>query len=125
MRGSLFAVALLALVAGGCGSGMAKVKGHVLENGQPKSFAGIQAGVMLTLLGPDGKPDPNKSFTAVLGADGSFEVVASGGELPPGMYLVTLNIPGKGGEKYRAFSARQELKSGTNDLTIDLAKPSS
>jgi hypothetical protein len=74
-------------------------------------------------LGADDKPDPNRTYTAMLNPDGSFELVASGGELPAGVYQVTVDIAGKVGEKYKAFATRRELKPGANDLTLDLARP--
>ena len=79
-------------------------------------------------LDADGKPAPGKSFTAVVNEGGTFEVVVSGGELPPGKYQVAVTATGELRAKYKAFAAptsaiRREIKAGKNDLTIDLAKP--
>jgi hypothetical protein len=126
-RRALLAVALLAVVAG-CGSGKARVKGRLVENGQAKKFPATQVALEFVPLDADGKPEPGKSYTAVVNEDGTFEVVASGGELPPGKYQVTVTATGDLRAKYRAFAAptsaiRREIKAGKNDLTIDLAKP--
>jgi hypothetical protein len=126
-RRALMALALLALAAG-CGSGKARVKGRLVENGQPQKFGATQVALEFVPLGADGKPEQGKSYTAVVNEDGTFEVVASGGELPPGTYQVAVTAMGTLRTKYRAFAAptsaiRREIKAGKNDLTIDLAKP--
>ena len=90
----------------GCsGGGMGKVKGKLVENGQPTTFPSTQASIQLSPIGPDGKPDLTKIYSAVVNPDGTFEVVASGGEVPTGMYLVAIEMTGKGGERYKQFSA--------------------
>ena len=116
------------LFAAGCGGpSMAKVKGRVVENGQPIASQG-QASLVLVPVGEDGKPG-TKTYVMEIVADGSFELLASGGELLPGAYEVTLEINGKqaasGVAKFKgAYShVRIELNSGVNDLTLDLTKP--
>jgi len=71
-------------------------------------------------------------YSALIGPDGTFELVAAGGSVPPGMYRVSLDIviPGKAGERFKPFAGtgsplRRELKPGSNDLVIDLSKPES
>jgi hypothetical protein len=127
MKRVLPVAAVLALIVTGCGSGMAKVKGKIVENGQPKSFGAFSASIQFTLIGPDGKPDTTKMYSAVVDQDGSFELVASGGELPAGTYQVAIEMPLKKGDRPQFAGPnsplRRELKSGSNDLTIDLAKP--
>ncbi|HYH65474.1 MAG TPA: hypothetical protein VD866_12330 [Urbifossiella sp.] len=123
-----FAVLMLA----GCGgAGPAKIKGRVLENGQPVSVAG-QASLVFSPVGPDGKAG-DKAYVAGLNPDGTFELVASGGEVPPGEYVVSFEVSsGKGTgaapsglAKYREMfkNVKQTLSPGMNDLTFDLAKP--
>jgi len=128
MRRVLPAAVLAALFAvAGCGGGMAKVKGKLVENGEPKAFAPFSASVQFAKIGDDGKPDETKMYSAIVNADGTFELVASGGQLPAGMYQVVIEMPVKPGQR-QPFAAhvspiRRDLKSGQNDLTIDLAKP--
>jgi hypothetical protein len=91
-----------------------------------------QAALVFTPTGPDGKAGA-RAYAAGLDPDGSFELVASGGEVPVGAYLVSLEVAGGKGTaaaptglaKYRGTfkDVRQELKPGVNDLTFDLAKP--
>src|SRR5207248_3023234 len=105
---------------------MAKVKGRVVENGQPVAVQGQAALVFYPDAG--GKPG-DKAYPAALNPNGSFELVASGGEMPPGTYLVSLEVNGPksptgiGKYKDQFKLVRRELKPGTNDLTFDLAKP--
>lgn len=128
-RRLLPAAALGLVLLAGCGGGKAaRVRGQVVENGQPASFAGMLAAVVFAPVGPDGKPDTNRSQTAVLNPDGSFELVASGGELPVGTYMVGIQVVGKAGAKFKDVGPtnspiRRELKPGPNDLTIDVARP--
>jgi hypothetical protein len=131
MRRGLSA-ALVALAAAGCGGDAGKVKGRVVENGQPLQIP-AQAAIMFTLVGPDDKPDPSRSYTMNIGPDGTFELLASGGQLPPGKYMVTVETTapkaptgfGKYKETYRypTSTLRQEVKAGQNEIVIDLAKP--
>src|SRR5690349_19732037 len=127
-RALVAAVVLAALAAGGCGSGKGKVKGRLVANGQPMSFPPTQVAVVFAPVGADGKPDPLKAFTAVVNEDGTFELIASGGELPAGQYQISIQAMGAMKEKLKGFAAansrvRRELTSGTNDITIDVTKP--
>ena len=123
MRRSLLALALAALAAGGCGGAApATVKGRIVSNGEPMAVAGPAA---ITFTQLDGEA---KMFTAMLKPDGTFEVVASGGQLPPGNYRVSLMAVGKAGDKFKAFGdtnspIRRELKPGANEVTVDVSKP--
>jgi len=128
MRALLLPTVLVALAACGCGGGMAKVKGQLVENGNPMTFPPTQVAIELALIGEDGKPDASKAYTAVVNPDGSFEVVASSGEVKPGTYQVGIHASGKLGSRLKAFapptsSIRREIKPGANTLTIDLARP--
>jgi hypothetical protein len=127
MRRSASLVALFALLIGGCGESMATVKGKVVEDGKPMRFESNQAAIQLTLVDQDGKLDNKHSYTAVVNDDGSFEVVASGGELVLGNYQVAVLLRG-GDPKYKVLAPpdsplRRELKSGKNEIIVDLAKP--
>lgn len=128
MRRAFVLIALAALAAGGCAEGKARVKGRVVSGGQPMTFPNFQAAVVLAPCGPDDKPDQARSYTCVLGADGSFELVASGGEVPPGRYQVALQTVGKASEQLKTIASpnspvRRDLKPGPNELTIDVANP--
>lgn len=128
MRRVLFVLALIGLATGGCGSSLAKVKGRLVNNGQAITVPATQVAVILAPLDAEDKPDPLKSFTAVVNEDGTFEVLASGGELPPGRYQVAIQAQGKLKEQFKALAVpnspiRRELKPGPNELTIDIAKP--
>ncbi len=126
----VLAFALVALAASGCGGpGKAKVKGQLVSGGQPMSFPATQVGVVFTPVGADGKPDPTKAYTAVVNEDGTFELVASGGELPSGNYQVSiLATGGKLATQMKPYAGasspiRRELKPGPNEITIDVTKP--
>lgn len=129
MRRALLVLALAGLAAGGCGgSNMARVKGRLVMNDQPMSFPPTAAAVVFTPLSGEGKPDPSKSYTAVVNEDGSFELLASGGELPSGRYQISIQATGKLGAQLKKFAeptspVRRELKPGGNELVLDLAKP--
>jgi len=133
MRNIIVCAAVAAFLVG-CGNGQGRVKGQVVENGQPVPIDG-QAALMFYLLGPDGKPDPAKSYPIPLNKDGSFELVASGGELPPGKYLVSMEVNApkaaeglgrfKGRFPYPDSPLRIEVKPGSNDVKVDLSQPAS
>ncbi|MBY0513912.1 MAG: hypothetical protein K2P78_08375 [Gemmataceae bacterium] len=116
----------LGLLAGCGGGGAAKVKGRVVENGQPVQVQGQAALVLYPDAG--GKPG-TKAYPMALNPDGSFELVVSGGEVEPGPYLISLEVngpkttPGVGKYKESFKNYKQELKPGMNDLTIELTKP--
>lgn len=136
MRHLICFAALAGLFVGlaGCGPALGKVKGKVVENGQPVEIDG-QAALMFTLLNADGNPDTSKSYSIPLEKDGSFELVVSGGAVPPGKYLVSFTVNAPKSDKglgrfrdrfpYPDSKLRQEVKAGANDVTIDLAKPGS
>ncbi len=129
MRRALLVVALVGLAAGGCGGPkLAKVKGRLVTNDQPMEFPPTAAAVVFTPLNDGGTPDPSKSFTAVVNEDGSFEVLASGGQLPVGKYQISIQAMGKLKEQLKKFGegvspVRRDLQPGPNELVIDFAKP--
>lgn len=129
MRRALLFVALAGLAAGGCGGPkLAKVKGKLVTNDQPMTFPLASVGVVLTPLSAEGAPDPSKAFTAVVNEDGTFEVFASGGQLPPGTYQISIQAQGKLKEQLKKFGegvspVRRDLQPGPNELVIDFAKP--
>jgi hypothetical protein len=123
-------VAILALAAGGCGDKNAQLRGQLRESGQPLNLAGDQTALSFHRL-VDGKTDPNGIYPAAVASDGSFEMHASGGSLPPGRYRVLLESWGapKGGPMTDRFGGRfskdkskleYDIVAGQNDLTIDL-----
>jgi hypothetical protein len=132
MRTRLLAAAAAAvLLLPGCPEPAGRLKGRVVENGQPVGVP-PQTALMFTKVGPDDKLDANKSYTANISPDGSFEVVASDGRLPPGKYAVSIESPGKGTggvlkykEKYKLPGSpfRVTVAAGQNELTVDLAQP--
>jgi hypothetical protein len=126
LRSLFLGTGLLALALSGCGDPpMAKVKGRILENGQPKTFPATSHSVEITPLDESGTPNKGKAFTAVVNEDGTFQVIASGGLLPVGTYTFAVRgmfVKKKGGAEPPA--SKRELKSGdNNDITLDLAKP--
>lgn len=128
MNRALLMVVLVCALLVGCGSGKAKVRGRLVENGQPTTFPPTTLALELAPVGEDDQPDKTKLYPAVVNEDGTFEVVASGGEVPLGKYAISIQATGKYTEKLKAFAPgasriRREIKAGTNDLTIDLAKP--
>ncbi|MBA4188178.1 MAG: hypothetical protein C0467_09190 [Planctomycetaceae bacterium] len=125
-----FAPALVVIVSG-CGTDPARIKGRLLDNGQPLAIpaSGAPQSIVFVPLGADGS-NQGRMYSATLGPDGAFELVAAGGSVPPGNYRVSLDItlPGKAGERFKPFAGtgspiRRELKPGSNDLVIDLSKP--
>lgn len=122
--------ALALLLAAGCGGGesKAKVKGQIVDNEQPMSFGPTQVAVEFSPLDENGKPDVKTVYSAVVNENGSFEVVASNGELPPGKYRVSILATGKLKARFQAFAPGKsridrELDPGMNEVTIDVAKP--
>lgn len=124
MRFLLLALGVLALGVAGCGGPpMGKVKGQIFENGQPKSFPPASHAVEIAAVNASGEADPTKTFTAVVNEDGTFEMLASGGQLPAGTYAFT--VRGAGTKKGAAppKASKREIHSGDNQITLDLAKP--
>ncbi|HEY1186970.1 MAG TPA: hypothetical protein VGE74_04900 [Gemmata sp.] len=125
MRRAILALVLIALAATGCGAAPAKVKGRLVSNGEPMSVSG-QVAVTFTALNGDGTG--GRSFTAMVNPDGTFDVVVSGGELPPGLYKVSIVAVGKAADNYKGLvgdksPVRRELRPGPNEITIDVSKP--
>ena len=127
----LFLPAAAAVLLAGCGESSGRLRGRVVENGQPTEIPG-QAALMFTRIGAGDKPDTSKSYTMAVEKDGTFEMVASGGALPPGRYMVTVETTAKGKAglakykepyKYPTSPLRADVVAGPNDLIIDLAKP--
>jgi len=110
---------------------MGQVKGRVVDNGEPIAVDG-QAALMLYRINDAGQPDEAQSYPIPLEKDGTFELVASGGSVPPGTYLVTLMVhgadPKKGIGRYKnAFpypdsKLKQTVEPGSNEVTIDLSE---
>ena len=136
---TFFLLVVLAACAVGCGPAQGRIKGRVVENGEPIVAPGQaadgQAALMFYLIGADGKPNPSKAYPIPLSPDGTFELVASGGAVPPGIYLVTFEVNApksakgigrfKGRYSYPDSTLRHEVKAGANEVTIDLAKAGS
>src|SRR5437870_3877751 len=85
---------LALLVLPGCGDGLARVHGQLLEApGQKFTLAaGEQAMMTFHALRPDGQPDPLQFYSAIVHPDGSFDVQVSGGSVQPGTYRVSLAV---------------------------------
>jgi hypothetical protein len=125
-----YLTAALVVVLAGCGTDPARIKGRVLDNGQPLSVPGSGAPQSIVFESLGGEAGAGRMYSAMLNPDGTFELVAAGGSVPPGEYRVSFDVtlPGKDGEKFKRFRGsgsplRRELKPGSNDLTIDLSKP--
>lgn len=128
-------------VWGGCGEPTARVRGQLYE-GDGRKFTlqdGEQGAIMFFALSSDGQLDPLHVYSALLMPDGAFEVQVSDGRIPVGKYRIALDLGFTGppdGKKHRRgdrlagrFSRDQspltvELKSGDNNLSIDLASGS-
>ena len=119
---------LLALLLAGCSSAPAKFRGQLVENGQPMKVPATTLAIEVNALTEDGKLDPAKLYPAVVNEDGSFEVVAGGGTLPLGKYAIAIQATGKYQTQLKRFAPgtspiRREIKPGTNEITIDVARP--
>jgi hypothetical protein len=130
MKRCLILLAVAVMATAGCsGGGVGKVKGQIVDNGQPVKFPFQTGSVEFVPLQADGTPELGKVYAAIVNEDGSFELLASGGELAVGQYQVSIEMVGtKGPEKARPFAAKvkplkREIKSGQNTITIDLSKP--
>jgi hypothetical protein len=128
MKRTLFLVMLAAALAGGCAGGQARVKGRLLHNGEPMTFPPTTVAIELSPVEENGKVDVSQVYSAVVKEDGSFEVVASKGEVPPGTYAVSIQATGQFKAQLKNFApgtsaVRRDLEPGKNDLTIDLSRP--
>jgi hypothetical protein len=124
MRFTFLLVGFIALVAIGCGSdATARVKGRLVENGQPKTFPPSTYSVEIAPLDASGKPDANKMYTAVVNADGSFEMLASGGKIIPGKYEFSVRGGAASKKGPPPKGSTRDIVSGENDITLDIAKP--
>lgn len=127
-----------ALLAGCGGPQSARLKGRVLgADGQPFTLQKGDQGFM-RLLGKAaaGTKGEDPEYPAMLNPDGTFEVVASGGELKPGTYRVALEVVAttrttkegrpvqedrlKGRFKADKTTLSVEAKAGPNDVTVTL-----
>ena len=137
MRRSLVPGLLVLVAVAGCGGEMARVKGRLVNGGSPVA---PPPGARISLLFEpvEGGPgaDARRFFPAILEGDGTFEVVASGGQVPPGTYRVSLTfssadsrqsappVPAELAPFTRADSPlRATLEKGSNTLEVDLARP--
>src|SRR3954471_12435245 len=101
MKRSGLIAAMAVVLAGGCGPSVAKVKGRLVDNGAPMTFPPTTVAIELSPIGADGKAEGNTVYSAVVQEDGGFEVVASGGTLPPGTYRVGIIATGKSMERLK------------------------
>lgn len=135
------AALLLAITLVGCGgAGQAKLEGQLYTRpGEKlKLESNEQAFLSFTGVGADGKPSLEQSYPCQVNPDGTFEMIASGGVLPPGTYRVTLDLiamkmqDGQGGrpQQIDRFSGRfsrdrskldVEVKRGSNKLDVVLS----
>jgi hypothetical protein len=126
----LLVVLICGLVAGCGGPGMARVKGQLIDGGSPVTLSGERGEVVIVfnLLDGEGKPVPFKMYSTLVNADGTFEIYASGGELPPGTYQIGLAAEKSKNPKFKPFAlpkseARITFVPGANDIQVDLSKP--
>jgi len=123
----------------GCSdSSKATLKGQLFTApGQKLTLAeNEQAFLSFVKLNDAGQLDPNFNFPCMVKPDGEYEMVASGGELPPGQYRVSLEVQitksvNKQGtpkmvDRFNGKLSRDrsnvkvEVKPGANDLPVDL-----
>jgi hypothetical protein len=105
MRLAVPFIVLVALTAGGrARDSKSELKGRLVSNGQPMTFPPTSAAVVLSPMGADDQPDVSRAFTCVVNEDGSFELVASGGELPAGTYQVSIQAMGKIAAQMKPFA---------------------
>ena len=93
-----------------------KLEYEVRFAGQAQKFKANQAHLEFIPLDADDKPQPGKAYTAGVNEDGSFEVLASGGELPPGKYQVT--ITARGANLDAASLERLDAAGPTPELAV-------
>lgn len=123
-----FVALLLALILVGCSSAPARFRGQLVENGQPLKVPATTLAIEVIALKEDGSLDREKLYPAVVNEDGSFEVIAGGGTLPLGKYAVAIQATGTYQTQLKRFAPgtspiRREIKPGSNEITIDVAKP--
>ena len=117
----------LLLVASGCGGSASRMKGELVENGQPATFPpGAMPGVVLRPLDGRGRPSETITYKSVVSPGGAFEWVGGNGELPSGGYQFSLELSGSVRDKYPHLTAaasrkRIDLKPGVNLLVVDIA----
>ena len=127
MRVPLFFLICCAGLAG-CGSPKpANLKGSLALDGQPFALPANAGEVFISFhgIGSDGKIDIFKKYGGTVSPSGSFEIIASAGELPVGTYQWSIDsAPGRVKEfepfSYDKSKARVELKSGPNQIILDL-----
>ena len=112
----------------GCGSdGPANVsaKGQLLKKGQPLQIAN---GVFTQMVFyPATETKDLKTYTtysAMLNPDGTFEVVS----IPPGKYLIALELLGNSGDLCKGLFMKQNSKlirdvTGKESIQIEITKP--
>ncbi|WP_162659575.1 hypothetical protein [Tuwongella immobilis] len=86
---------LMLLTNSGCGdTGKSTLKGQLQKSdGSPFALqAGEQAFLTFCQVGESGAINSEATYPAMVQGNGQFEVIASGGELPPGKYRVALQI---------------------------------
>jgi hypothetical protein len=115
----------------GCGGpSKSRVQGRLTSHGAPFALPADsgEVGIVFTRLGDDGNPIPFKMYSAIVQADGTFEVVAAAGECEPGVYQVAIDAAKAKSNVFQPFQigkskARVTFKPGENDIKVDIAKP--
>ncbi len=124
---------LIALFVCGCGGdGRIKARGRIVKNGQP-FHVGEGEGLRIIFSPPEATGTTYESYVAVFdNTDGSFKVAGKDGKgLPPGKYRVALEHLKKKQDLFKgAYSGKRtpivrEVTSSSNEIVIDLDKPSS
>jgi hypothetical protein len=121
--------ALLLVFLGGCSSGHVKVKGRLLNNGQPY-IPREDEFVVMSFAAQEAQEGKESSFVASFNReDGTFEVTgATGRGLPPGNYRACVQVLKRKKDILKgAFNAKNSpflctVETGKEDLTFDFAK---
>ncbi|HJZ57676.1 MAG TPA: hypothetical protein VKE74_22100 [Gemmataceae bacterium] len=130
-RISVVTVAALCLLGAGCGDGMLRTRGRVLQGGQPLiAKDGETLEVMFVPIPPDGKPPTDFYYAEVDQATGTFRPAGKNGKgMPPGKYRVAVELMKKKKDQFGGkFDAEKspfvfDVDAKTPEIVIDLDHP--
>jgi hypothetical protein len=123
---------LIALVLCGCGGdGRFKARGRIVKNGTPFQL-GESEGMRIVFAPVEAAETTYESYVAVFNKDGSFQVTGKDGKgMPPGKYRISLEHLKKKEDLFNGVFAGsrspfvREVTDGSQEIVIDLDKPSS
>lgn len=123
---SMCAMTLLCGVLLGCGeAGSTKItaKGQLLKKGQPLKV-GTQVFTQMVFYTDTKDPKTYNTYSAMVNPDGTFEVV----NIPPGKYLITLELTGDAGDLCQGMFRKDNSKlirevTGKESIQIEITKP--